>query len=160
MTNLAQNDLKLAILILVRFREGGEALTSDRLRDKLRDLFEVDVENFGPVVGEAKELLKSRLIEYSRGWHRLTDEGRDVLAEIDKLVDGTETQLVDEENGTVEEWRVPTYKVIEAADFDRFNSEIAKAKANGGEFLPESLRFAIYDGKQFFAGVVKFLPSP
>ena len=91
MTQPSQNDLQLtvlqlAILILLRAQEGHGALSSDRLRDKLNDVFTTEID--GDMVREAKEPLRGRLLEYDRASNCLRDEGKEALAKIVKLIAG------------------------------------------------------------------------
>ncbi|MDE0199471.1 MAG: hypothetical protein OXK78_14815 [Caldilineaceae bacterium] len=153
-----ENDLRLAILLVLRASQNSEEpITSFRLRDKLKELFEVDDDSFGSIVGDTKKVLRPELIEYGLSSHDLTDRGAQALLEIDKFVEAMATA---NENEHQRAPREPIYKTIEALDSSSFDDQVAASQENGGRFLTETFQFGIHDGKRFYAGVVEFPPPP
>ena len=138
--------LRLAVLVLLRSREGEETpFSGHRIRDLLGGMFERTGKDWNESVKRVRHQLRNDLIEFDASHNCLTDKGREVLEEIDRLVVG---------EGDDGEKR--TWKVIEAMGFQSFSHKITIAEKEGGKFVPETFRFSLYEGRRWYAGVVKF----
>ncbi len=144
--DISYRDLRLAVLVLLRSREEeATPFSGHRIRDLLGAMFEKSGKDWNESVKNVRNQLRNDLIEFDTRHNHLTDKGREVLEEIDRSIVG---------EGYDGEKR--TWKVIEARGFHSFGHKIAMAEEEGGKFIPETFRFSLYEGRRWYAGVVKF----